>query len=205
MTFESFGKIPRLSREIAVTEKLDGTNAQVYIASAYELLGGAEVKFNGHVPPNSIKTFETEGGDIALFAGSRSRFVTPGDDNFGFAKWVGEHAEELVAGLGIGRHYGEWWGQGIQRGYGLKEKRFSLFNTHRWAETRPACCDIVPVLMEGLFDTNAVIGCVELLKWRGSTAAPGFMQPEGVIIYHKAANFLFKKTIEKDQEHKGAA
>ena len=31
-----------------------------------------------------------------------------------------------------GRHFGEWWGSGIQRGYGLDEKTFSLFNAYRW-------------------------------------------------------------------------
>ena len=29
------------------------------------------------------------------------------------------------------------------------------------------------------------------------------MKPEGVVIYHKAANMMFKKTIEKDEEPKG--
>ena len=34
-------------------------------------------------------------------------------------------------------------------------------------------------------------------------AAPGFMKPEGVVIYHKAANLLMKKTLEKDEQPKG--
>jgi hypothetical protein len=78
---------------------------------------------------------------------SRSRWITPDDDNFGFAAWVEANRDELLT-LGPGRHFGEWWGSGIQRGYGLPkgEKRFSLFNVSRWGESRPACCHVVPVL-----------------------------------------------------------
>jgi len=36
----------------------------------------------------------------------------------------------------------------------------------------------------------------------GSVASPGFMRPEGVVVYHVAANMYFKKTIEKDEEPK---
>jgi hypothetical protein len=41
------------------------------------------------------------------------------------------------------------------------------------------------------------------LKDNGSKASPGFMKPEGVIIFHTANGYLFKKTIEKDEYHKG--
>ena len=37
----------------------------------------------------------------------------------------------------------------------------------------------------------------------GSIAAPGFMKPEGVVVFHKAANVLFKKTLDKNDSHKG--
>lgn len=45
------------------------------------------------------------------------------------------------------------------------------------------------------------------LRWRswpprGSAAAPGFMDPEGVVVYVAAARTLFKKTIKGDA-HKG--
>jgi hypothetical protein len=33
--FQDFGKIPRLTRQCVVTEKLDGTNAQVFIGNLY--------------------------------------------------------------------------------------------------------------------------------------------------------------------------
>jgi len=37
----------------------------------------------------------------------------------------------------------------------------------------------------------------------GSIAAPGFMQPEGIVIYHTSGNVLFKKTFENDEVGKG--
>ena len=140
-----------------------------------------------------------------VLAGSRSQWLID-TDNFGFAKWVQEHSDELRE-LGPGRHYGEWWGSGIQRGYGLPngEKRFSLFNVAKWADDalRPSCCHVVPVLYAGMFLTNEIEDCLNRLKVSGSKAAPGFMKPEGVVIFHPQGNVGFKKTIEKDEEWKG--
>lgn len=168
--FEPFNKIARLTRECVVTEKIDGTNAQIFIDE-----------------------------DGSIRAGSRKRWITPQDDNFGFARWVAEHEDELIE-LGPGRHYGEWWGLGIQRGYGLTEKRFSLFNTARWADdsVRPACCGVVPTLYQGTFNTNAVNLALLRLRDQGSEAAPGFMDPEGVVVFHLASRQLFKKTLDND-------
>lgn len=50
----------------------------------------------------------------------------------------------------------------------------------------------------------AVDACLMRLRADGSVAAPGFMRPEGVVVYHTAARVLFKVTLEKDAEHKGA-
>jgi hypothetical protein len=174
--FKSFVKIPRLSRNIVVTEKIDGTNAQIIVSD-----DGKELQ-----------------------AGSRTKYIDLKNDNFGFAKWVEEHKEELLT-LGPGRHFGEWWGLGIQRGYGLKEKRFSLFNTALWGkdETRPKCCGVVPVLYEGPFSTTVIDMVLDKLANGGSVASPRFMKPEGVVIFHTAGGYLFKKTIEKDDQHKG--
>jgi len=170
--FMAFPKIARLSREVIISEKIDGTNGQIYI-----------------------------GKDGEFLVGSRTRWITPENDNFGFARWAYDNKDDLMA-LGPGRHFGEWWGQGIQRGYGLKEKRFSLFDVTRWAEKHTPCCGVVPVLWRGRFDTDAVIRCLQNLASRGSVASPGFMRPEGVVVYHVAANMCFKKTIEKDEEPK---
>ena len=141
-----------------------------------------------------------------MFFGSRTKWITPTDDNYGFAKWADGNRSDLMK-LGPGRHYGEWWGSGIQRKYGLTgpDKRFSLFNSFRWMDdaTRPKCCHVVPVLFKGLFTTGAVEMCLEGLRSHGSQAVPGFMKPEGVVIWHIAAQVGFKVTLEKDSEWKG--
>jgi hypothetical protein len=181
--FETFNKIARLSRECTVTEKIDGTNGQILVTE------------DGH-----------------LWAGSRNRWLlTPEgllEDNHGFGRWALEHIGELISGLGIGRHYGEWWGQGIQRRYNMTEKRFSLFNTHVWTDGHnrslaPACCYVVPVLYKGLFDQIIIQDCLNSLRETGSVASPGFMKPEGVVVWHDAAKVYFKKTIEGDEKPKG--
>lgn len=172
--FEGFPKIARLNRDCVVTEKIDGTNAQVIV----DVLG------------------------MRVLAASRTRLITPEDDNFGFARWVKENEAELFK-LGDGRHFGEWWGQGIQRKYGQDRKRFSLFNVARWSETRPACCDVVPVLYRGPFDQARINGCLMELGSLGSKAAPGFMDPEGIIVFHEAARQMFKVTLKDDEKPKG--
>jgi hypothetical protein len=174
--FEGFEKIPRLRRGCVITEKIDGTNAQIHI---------------------------TEDGEF--MAGSRTRYITVQDDNYGFAQWSQANKDELMK-LGPGRHFGEWWGSGCQRGYGLQngEKRFSLFDVGQWKDAElPPCVSLVPVLYEGDFSMYAVEAALEQLRKSGSVASPGFMKPEGIIIYHAAARCMFKVTIEKDEEPKG--
>lgn len=178
--FEGFQKIPRLNRDCVITEKIDGTNAQILITD-----------------------------DGRVVAGSRTRLLFPGQaDNFGFRAWVEKHTEALRR-LGPGRHFGEWWGSGIQRGYGLSqgEKRFSLFAVHRWPdglpEGLPAGVGLVPVLYRGKFSTMHVSMVLDSLAKAGSAAAPGFMDPEGIIVFHEAATQLFKVTIEGDEAPKG--
>lgn len=187
--FKPWPKIARLNRDIIVTEKIDGTNAAIGV---------------------------TEEGEV--YAQSRSRIITPQDDNFGFAAWVERHAEDLLEVLPPGIHFGEWWGKGIQRGYGQTAKRFSLFNVARF---RPALhrddlgykghaydddtvLDIVPVLYEGPFSEADIKLSLKSLEMQGSVAAPGFMDPEGIVVYHTAANTMFKVTIKGDESPKGA-
>lgn len=175
--FVQFPKIPRWSRDIVITEKIDGCNGLIYVDE-----------------------------DGSVTAGSRNKWLLDGDDNHGFAYWVKEHADKLRA-LGVGRHHGEWWGSKIRRGYGLEkgDKRFSLFNTAKWGDNpaRPKCCHVVPVLYHGPISEVAIEFCLDKLREIGSQAAPHFMQPEGIVIYHTAANWCFKKTIMKDDEWKG--
>jgi hypothetical protein len=171
--FKGFSKIPRYNREVIVTEKIDGTNGQIYITE-----------------------------DNEIYAGSRNRWLTVNNsDNYGFAKWVQEHKEDLLT-LGHGRHFGEWWGSGIQRKYNLKEKRFSLFNTFNYATERPDCCGVVPIIWRGLMEDLNIERIMSELLEGGSFAAPGFMQPEGIVIFHTASGNLYKKTFNDD--NKGA-
>lgn len=197
--FKEFKKIPRLTREVIITEKIDGTNGLIYIDE-----------------------------DNNIFAGSRNRWLWSSiqdeihNDNHGFAQWVKVNKEELLK-LGKGFHYGEWMGKGIQRGYGLEEKRFYLFNAGRWCmwnvepklisknektgeekyqEKAPKCCYIVPILDKGIFDITCIYSALDKLIVNGSFAVPGFMNPEGIVIYHTAGNLYFKKTIKNDEKGK---
>lgn len=115
---------------------------------------------------------------------------------------VADHEEELRSTLGPGRHFGEWWGAGIQRRYGLDEKRWSLFNTHRWSSSPVGCCHVVPVLYSGVFSFQAVQLALATLTAHGSQAAPEFMNPEGIVVYLEGARTLLKKTF--DDSHKEA-
>ena len=197
MEFKEFPKLARLNREMAITEKLDGTNACITITDKGGDLSDEKI----------IATI----GSFNIRAGSRTRWVSIGDDNYGWANWVKQNGEELL-GLGEGTHFGEWWGSGIQRGYNLPkgEKRFSLFNTGRWSkefdevgkQLPPKCCNVVPVLAIGLFDTEIIKYYLNNLIENGSYAAPGFNNPEGIVVFHTAANQSFKITIKDDESPK---
>lgn len=213
--FKPFPKIPRWSRDIIITEKIDGTNACVVIGGPLD-------------PAPEYFTLASNVGVWWIAAASRNGYLLPTGkfDNFGFARWVLEHVYELLA-LGRGQHFGEWWGYGIQRGYELKEKRFSLFNVQRWSEKHfsdsnelvpndqlkdkqefaPECCGVVPTLFQGPITPNCEDNGIDRVMFnlisQGSRAAPGYENPEGIVIYHTASNQLYKKTIEADSKRKG--
>jgi hypothetical protein len=193
-----------------ITEKIDGTNGQIFIEEWPDAPGAGEIQ------DGALCVFvDGEFPAYKVLAGSRNRWVTPGkvSDNSGFAGWVFDNAQQLVRILGAGRHYGEWWGQGIQRTYGLKEKRFSLFNTDKWGWLRnplaredrrvPATLGVVPVLYEGPFLTREVEDQLFRLRAFGSQCSPGFMDAEGVVVYHVAAGAYFKATCKNDEKPKG--
>lgn len=190
LIFEPFPKIARLNRDCVITEKIDGTNAQIYI----------ELGAKGWI----------------FLAGSRNRFLTPEKDNFGFAAWAETHRDELIEGLGEGRHFGEWYGSGIQRGYDLPqgEKRFALFNVGRWFNDQnyvsgvtgkdrpPTCCGVVPVLYSGPFRDERIEDVLRTLRDYGSAVSRGFMRPEGIVVWHSASQTTFKVTLENDEAPK---
>lgn len=196
--FRAWPKTPRLFRDMVITEKIDGTNAAVIIEAGF--LSDGQTGWCGGA-------FH-EGTFYKVGAQSRKRIITPDEDNFGFAGWVSRNTYALVEALGQGTHYGEWWGSGIQRGYALTggEKRFSLFNVHRYADVNTSALPelgLVPELYAGPFDTDHVIGISEQLRASGSHAAPGFADPEGVIVFHAASRQVYKVLLENDDIPKG--
>jgi RNA ligase len=178
--YPEFKKIPRLFRDCIIQEKIDGTNALI------------EIKQDPCCPVC-----------LTVRAGQRTKWIPwpNGPDNFGFGRWVKEHETELKA-LGPGLHFGEWYGSGIQRGYGLSDKRFALFRQPKNG-TIPGCCQIVPTLFEGPFSTPCVDYFIQALRENGSRLVPGFMKPEGVVVQLVASGALYKVTLEGDQQPKG--
>lgn len=206
--FKAWPKTPRLFRDMVVTEKIDGTNAAIGISF------GSREENSPLVYPGPTAVVDRGGFEVnglhnvaVVYAQSRKRIITPTADNYGFAQWVSENAETLMSDLGQGLHFGEWWGRGIQRGYGLDERRFSLFNVAKWEDTEFATPNlgVVPVLSKYTFSTAAVRGTLDELRANGSHAAPGFMNPEGVVVYHTAGQVLFKALLENDERPKGQA
>ena len=160
--------IQRLSNETCyITEKIDGTNGVIHVAD-----------------------------DQRVTAGSRNGWITPDADNFGFAAWVRDHAPQLSQ-LGPGFHYGEWYGVGIQRGYGLTDRRFASFEW--WRNDLPSCMGKVPLLAMRQADTVKYDEYIADLCANGSKLVPGFMDPEGIVIQFKnEREAKFKKFCRND-------
>lgn len=193
MDFVTWGKIPRFNRDWEITEKIDGTNGVLYWSD----------KHDGRFDTSSVLAARD---DMYLYAGSRNRWLRPESDNFGFARWAQDNADDLYS-LGPGRHYGEWYGQGIQRGYGLNEKRFALFDTSKWRNLMdpriPKGVDVVPVvtLCTGTILQDIIRVVINDLKRDGSLMVPG-AKPEGIVIRHLQNGARFKVLCEGDEVSK---
>lgn len=203
MEFKKWDSIPRLSKEnMSIAEKIDGSSCAIRVR-----------EWDGTVDDSdALTTVTVEGGAIyTVWAQSRKRFLQPSKegDNFGFAKWVLDNATELVQILGPGDHYGEWFGAGIQRRYGLSDKRFALFNAHRWLEILHPSEDrfgiglyIVPVLYAGPFNGAMINRHVELLRLTGSKAVLHEWPAEGLVVNLRSSGVSYKVLLENDDYHK---
>lgn len=175
MEFKEFEKIERIGKlKMFITQKIHGTNAQVCI-------------------------YVNENGDTVLKCGSRSRWITPEDDNYGFARHVHDNSEQYIEKLGVGRHFGEWCGPGINSGEGLGEKIFVLFDfwKHPPEKPLPPKTVVVPVLYKGAIDFSAIDTTMDALKLSGSILCPGFMRPEGVVI--TVGDIRYKKVFNSEE------
>ena len=212
--FRAWPKIARLNRDIVITEKIDGTNAAIGIELAPDDFDITSADMENY----TSLAVDDEGVGWRVWAQSRKRIITPDNDNFGFAAWVAENAPGLVRALGEGLHFGEWWGHGIQRGYGLPkgERYFSLFNTERWdratiLRTEVPNLDVVPVLYRGPFSEHEIRVALNTLNHYGSCVGAqdrlfhGLTEAEGVVVYHTASRTAFKVTLRNDEAPKGAA
>lgn len=174
MEFSSYPKIERLGKMFMhITQKIHGTNAQVLI-------------------------YKDPEGVLQLLVGSRTRWITPENDNYGFAAHVYAHKQEFIDKLGAGRHFGEWAGPGINSGEGLSEKVFVLFDHWKFPPERalPPKTIVVPVLYKGAMDLSQIDIAMSDLKTNGSKLSPGFMRPEGVVVFW--AGVRYKNVFENE-------
>ena len=157
--FKPFEKIQPIGKiYMSITQKIHGTNAQVYI-------------------------YQKDDGQMDLKAGCRTRWIVPGNDNFGFAQYVYDNKQEFIEKLGLGVHFGEWAGPGINSGEGLKQRVFLLFNVRRWeGKALPIRCLTVPQLYSGNMTKEAIDQTFESLRQNGSQLVAGYMSPEGIVI-----------------------
>ena len=173
-TLSSFRKIGQFDQRDGGDGEVDGSNASVYIDCA----GGL------------------------FLTGSRTRWITPTDDNYNFAKWAEAHKDELIAGLRDGHHFwrvvGRWYPAAQLRTPTATTNGSRLFNVARWhgagsepfiggqgqdpnvppksSTEAPACCGVVPLLYRGEFSHGSRIGTeIEPVEdARGLVAVPGF-------------------------------
>lgn len=197
--FRGWGSTTRENKHKDVMEKIDGTN-------------GCVVIWDGKVS-----------------AQSRKRIITPGDDNFGFAKWVYDNAGVLMDTLGYGYHYGEWFGEGIQKNpLGIEGKRFALFQATKYTEkngyelSKVDGLETVPLLHSGQCDVWTIPNIMRNLETYGSkvvgaaaekvaSAIPGLKSEvvyskaadaEGIIIWNKETQTRTKMLLKDDAFHK---
>ncbi len=196
--FKAWGSTPRENKNKTITEKIDGTNACLVIT-------------NGKI-----------------VAQSRKRIITPEDDNYGFAKWAHANAGVLFDTLGYGYHYGEWYGEGIQKNpLGIEGRRFALFHPTKYNEangydlSKVDGLETVPLLHHGQCDVWTIPDIMSDLDIYGSKVVgakrtkivrdlgDGYTYEidkaataEGIIIWNNETRTRTKMLLENDAYHK---
>lgn len=183
--FKAYPKTVRLEAEtITISEKIDGTNGLIFVSKGNE----------------SEKMY--------VKAGSRSKWLVDDGskswDNHGFGAWVKENETELL-NLPAGMHYGEWYGKGINSGYGMTERKFMLFNKKRYSELEdlPSCVELETILEENVSIDDLTSVLYELrrkMTLQGSYHVPTCINGkmvEGVILRFKLAGKIYKEVWNK--------
>lgn len=186
--FTRYPKIPRYENETwTISEKIDGSNGVIYIP---------EVREDDIIDRDEI------------LAGSRTQWLGDRDrkgrelDNHGFWAWVKTNWVELVK-LGPGMHHGEWYGEKINRNYGLKQKKFMLFNNKRYRKADfdlPNCVELETVVADNVEfkDLQSRIELLsDMLESTGSFHVQGFKPAEGFILRSSLRNTLYKVILNK--------
>lgn len=193
-------KTARWGSPFDITEKLDGTNAAVLIRTREGMTDPIPTS------DGSNAYVWLDGVCYEVGAQSRTRVISPREDNYGFATWTLNNAHTLVKDLGPGTHYGEWWGSKIQRAYGYTdgERFFSLFDVDRykelrWGDALTEGLDIVPILTEDdEFDCEHLADAEAYLRDYGSTVGKvAFDRPEGFVVRWKHNNMRLKYILDK--------
>lgn len=204
MEFVKFPKISRWASPFDITEKIDGTNAAVLIRTCAAYDSNAE--WINAVGESAGSAYDANGELVLVGAQSRTRLITPEQDNYGFAQWVVANAQTLHDDLGPGTHYGEWWGAKIQRAYGLTngERYFSLFDRKLYSDdlyyggARTPGLTLVPLLTAGdEFSAEELDDSLQWLAENGSAVGTGFDRPEGVVVHFHHNGMRLKYIIDK--------
>lgn len=193
-TYPVFDKIPNRLGLITITEKMNGMTGLISITETATQEPAGE---------NIGETTRANGITYKIKAGSSKRWLESAKqrDNYGFAAWVESNKKTLIDDLGVGNHYGVWWGGGIRNGYGLAQddKRFSLYNTARWNDVTftTAQLEVVATLFTDVFneDRNIDIALITLGCY-GSYAVPGYMSPAGIIVYEQESGRMSQVLID---------
>lgn len=204
LEFKGWPKITRYAKSfMTITEKIDGTNAAVGVM---RIQPGMEKHPDLASPAVTVVTLDDDSRWM-VYAQSRKRIISPHDDNYGFARWVHENAETLTVDLGEGLNFGEWWGSGIQRGYGIGSKNFSVFNTLRYEQADADVwatrnLRIIPELYRGPVESDEIELAFNALGTFGSAAVPGWMRPEGIVVFLPDMGGRWKRTFDANDQSK---